>query len=102
MTDQAIQSENGIKTANNIQAGVTIRIPGGGSSTSYTVQAGDMLSSIASRYSTTDAALQKLNNIKNHDIIYAGQVLKIKGTTKKATPKKKTTAKYHTVKSGDQ
>lgn len=96
-TVAALQSENSIKNANNIQVGAVLRIPGGGTSTSYTVQAGDTLSHIAARYNTTVSALQKLNGITNKDVIYAGQILKVKG----ATGQKKTTQKHHVVKSGD-
>lgn len=97
-TEAAIQSANNIKNANKIYAGQTIRIPGGGTSTTYTVQSGDTLSHIASRYNTTVPALQKLNGISNKDVIYAGQTLKVKGAAKKASKPK---AQYHTVRSGD-
>lgn len=97
-TVAAIQSANNIKNANKIYAGQTIRIPGGGTSTTYTVQSGDTLSHIASRYNTTVPALQKLNGISNKDVIYAGQTLKVEGVAKKAST---STAKYHTVQSGD-
>lgn len=43
----------------------------------YTVKAGDTLSDIAKRYNTTVSALAKKNGIKNVNLIYAGQVLKI-------------------------
>lgn len=46
----------------------------------YTVQAGDTLSAIASRYGTTYQELARINNIANPDIIHPGQVLKINGT----------------------
>ena len=41
----------------------------------YTVQRGDTLTAIAKRYNTTVAAIVKKNNIKNPDLIYAGQKL---------------------------
>lgn len=44
----------------------------------YTVQTGDTLSSIASKYGTTWQQLQKLNNIKNANLIYPGQKLRVK------------------------
>lgn len=44
----------------------------------YTVKSGDTLSGIAKKYHTTVKALQKLNNIKSANKIYAGQVLKLK------------------------
>lgn len=44
----------------------------------YTVKRGDTLSGIARRYKTTVAKLVKDNGIKNPNIIYAGQKIKIK------------------------
>lgn len=41
----------------------------------YTVKKGDTLAAIASRYRVTVAQLVKLNNIKNANLIYAGQRL---------------------------
>ena len=46
----------------------------------YTVVRGDTLSGIAKRYNTTVSYLAKLNNIANVNLIYVGQVLKIKET----------------------
>lgn len=43
----------------------------------YTVKKGDTLTAIAKKYKTTVAKIVKDNNIKNPDIIYAGQRLKI-------------------------
>ena len=45
----------------------------------YTVVKGDTLWSIAKRFNTTVDELVRLNNIKNKNLIYVGQVLKIKG-----------------------
>lgn len=59
----------------------------------YTVKRGDTLSGIAKKYGTTVANLQKLNGISNPNKIYAGQKLKISGST----PAKQ----YYTVKRGD-
>ena len=67
------------------------------SSSTYTVKSGDTLSGIAQRFGTTTKALQNLNGITNANKIYAGQVLKVKGTAKKVTAKTST----YTVKSGD-
>lgn len=44
----------------------------------YTVKSGDTLSEIAVKYGTTVDNLVKLNNIQNKNLIYVGQVLKIK------------------------
>lgn len=45
----------------------------------YTVKRGDTLSAIAKKNGTTVSALAKLNNIKNVNLIYVGQVLKLDG-----------------------
>ena len=67
----------------------------------YTVVKGDTLSGIAAKYDTTVSYLAKLNNIANVNLIYVGQVLKIKekvvvnpdgstSTPSQPAPKKKT------------
>lgn len=43
----------------------------------YTVKRGDTLSGIASKYGTTVAKLVELNGIKNANLIYTGQVIKL-------------------------
>ena len=55
----------------------------------YVVKKGDTLSAIAKKYKTTVKVLASLNNIKNPNIIYVGEKIKI--------PKNKT----YTIKSGD-
>lgn len=59
----------------------------------YTVQAGDSLSAIATRFGTTVSALQSANNIRNANLIYPGQVLKVSGQA--------TIMSVYTVRSGD-
>ena len=44
----------------------------------YTVKSGDTLSYIAYRYNTTVDKLVLLNNIKNRDLIYVGQKIRVK------------------------
>lgn len=44
----------------------------------YTVKPGDTLARIASQHGTTYTALAKLNGIKNPNLIYAGQKIRIK------------------------
>ena len=61
--------------------------------TSYTVQAGDSLSAIASRFGTTVAELVSLNNISDPNLIYVGQVLKI--------PSSGNSSRTYTVQAGD-
>ena len=64
----------------------------------YTVQKGDTLSKIAHTYKTTVSELAKINKIKNPDLIFVGQKLKVPGKPKATTT---TAARYHTVKKGD-
>lgn len=59
----------------------------------YIVKAGDTLSGIASKYGTTYQELARINNIANPDVIYTGQVLKIKADG--------TSVQTYTVKKGD-
>lgn len=59
----------------------------------YTVKKGDTLSEIAAKFGTSVNELVKLNNIKNPNLIYPGQKIKLKGSASKAI--------YHTVKKGD-
>lgn len=67
----------------------------------YTVKPGDVLSKIAAKYKTSVAELAKLNNIKNPNLIYAGQKLKLPGHASAPSTTTKSTAVYHTVKPGD-
>lgn len=52
----------------------------------YIVQKGDTLYAIAKKYGTTVAALAKLNNIKNTNLIYVGQKLVISGEPVETKP----------------
>lgn len=45
--------------------------------TTYTVKRGDTLSAIAKKYGTSVSAIAKKNNIKNVNLIYVGQKLKL-------------------------
>src|SRR5690606_13094985 len=68
--------------------------------TTYTVKRGDTLSHIAKRFGTTVNELVRLNNIKNPNLIFPGQKLKINGSaSSKSTSSSK--AQYYTVKKGD-
>ena len=62
-------------------------------SNTYTVRSGDSLSAIAARFGTTVSALQSANNIRNANLIYPGQVLRVSGQA--------TAQRAYTVRSGD-
>lgn len=59
----------------------------------YTVRSGDSLSAIAVRFGTTVSALQSANNIRNANLIYPGQVIRVSGQA--------STQRTYTVRSGD-
>ena len=72
---------NGIANPNLIYAGQVIRIPVGSTHpvepTYYVVRRGDTLSGIAKRFGTTFQRLMQINGIRNPNLIYAGQRLRI-------------------------
>lgn len=77
---QALQAANGIANANVIYAGQRLVIRGGSSTAStaarsYTVRAGDTLSSIAARYGTSWQQLAAKNGLRNPSLIFPGQRL---------------------------
>lgn len=73
----------------------------------YTVKAGDTLSAIASRYSTSSSTLASLNSLSNPNLIYVGQVLKVSSnastssSTSSSANSTVTTAASYTFKAGD-
>lgn len=73
----------------------------------YTVKAGDTLSAIASRYSTSSSTLASLNSLSNPNLIYVGQVLKVSSnastssSTSSSANSTVTTAASYTVKAGN-
>lgn len=81
-TYQELAKYNGIANPNVIHPGQKIKIPGTGkaepASVTYTVKAGDTLSSIAKKYGTTYQKIAKDNGISNPNLIHPGQKLVIK------------------------
>lgn len=61
---------------NEVQAKVNELM--GISSVTYKIKSGDTLSGIAQKFGTTVSKLAQLNNIKNVNLIYAGQTIKIR------------------------
>ena len=73
----ALVLANNIADRDRIYPGQVLIIPVGGCVDNYIVQRGDTLSEIAQRFGTTVARLASLNNIRNTDRIYIGQVLSL-------------------------
>ena len=74
---------NNISNPNLIYAGEIITISCNHKETventiTYTVKRGDTLSEIAMRFNTTVDNLVKINNIQNPNLIYVGEIIKIK------------------------
>lgn len=70
---------NNIVNANLIYVGQVLKLSGSATaSVYYTVKSGDNLSAIASKYGTTWQSIASLNGLSNPDLIYAGQVLRVK------------------------
>ena len=71
----------------------------------YTVKSGDTLSAIASRYGMTVNALVTLNGIKNANLIYPGQSLRVADSGQGSTVSQKATTttptSTYTVRYGD-
>ena len=119
-TTSTLTSLNNLSNPNLIYVGQVLKVAGSSTSVStstssssasqattsgtYTVKAGDTLSSIASSYNTTTAALASANSISNANLIYVGQVLTVTGTSSSTstTPSStSSTSGSYTVKSGD-
>ncbi|MEK1322674.1 MAG: Peptidoglycan hydrolase [Limosilactobacillus fermentum] len=119
-TTSTLTSLNNLSNPNLIYVGQVLKVAGSSTSVStstssssasqattsgtYTVKAGDTLSSIAISYNTTTAALASANSISNTNLIYVGQVLKVTGTsssTSTTTSSTSSTSGSYTVKSGD-
>ena len=80
-TVPALAQLNGITNPNRIYAGQVIRIPVGSTHpvepAYYVVRRGDTLGGIARRFGTTYQKLAQLNGIRNPNLIYVGQRLRI-------------------------
>ena len=65
---------------NAVQAEVNKKLGSGSGSSAqyYTIQSGDTLSEIAQEYGTSVSQLQNWNGIKNANVIYAGQKIRVK------------------------
>ena len=91
-TVAAIAAANGIRNVNLIYVGQKLLIPGaatgdpppsGGTPTTYrihTVRRGETLAQIAARYGTSVSAIARLNSLRNVNLIYVGQRLRVPAT----------------------
>lgn len=89
-TWEALAAANGIADPNLIYPGQVLTIGGssagsssagsGSGGSTYTVQRGDTLSSVAARFGTTWEQLAEINGLANPNFITVGEVLKLSGT----------------------
>ena len=103
-TVDALMRANGLAST-SIYAGQTLVIPAAGSSTpsqppapqspppaaqpssgTYTVQAGDSIIALASRFGVTQQALASANGLQPFDRLFIGQVIKIPGASQSQQP----------------
>ena len=81
-TYQKLAQYNSISNPNIINVGQVIKIPNESTSTVekeyYIVKNGDTLSSIAKKYNTTVNNLVALNNVRNANLIYANQKIRVR------------------------
>lgn len=78
-TVDEILKYNNIQNPSMIYPGQILSIPAGSNSDNYYVaRPGDSLWSIAQRYGTSVPALSSLNNLANPNVIYPGQVIRIR------------------------
>ena len=75
----------------NVEILSTAKQNSSSSTSTYTVRTGDSLSAIASRFGTTVDTLQSANSIRNANLIYPGQVLRVSG---QATSQRTYTVRY--------
>ena len=79
MSYDVLAKINGITNPNLIYPGQVLKIENNvQKATYYTVQIGDNLTVVANKYGTTYQAIVKLNNLYNPNLIYPGQVLRVK------------------------
>lgn len=80
-TVNAIVQANNISNPDVIRQGQKLTIPSGSSGSTkkyHTVNSGESVSVIASKYGTTTKRITDLNNLSNPDLIHAGQKLRVR------------------------
>lgn len=94
---------NGLDETDLIFPGQSLFIPGGEGTaipTSYVVQAGDSLTSVARRFSTSPAALASANRLVSDNSLYAGQSIAVLSETGSPEPRP-ITGTLHFVQPGE-
>jgi len=71
---------------NSPSGGIAAVLTASTTSDTYTVQAGDTLSSIAAKFSTTYEALAAINHIGDPNLIYPGQTIQLDSTQQASQP----------------
>lgn len=105
-TVNALQQANNLHNADFIWTGQRLVVSGGSNArpsttSTYVVQAGDTLFSIATRYETTVADLMAANKLYNY-WIYVGQALRIPGQpATRVVPPPPAQGPYYVVRPGD-
>lgn len=92
--NQNSNASNSNQNENNSSTGSGNQVPD-----TYTVKSGDSLWGISQKFGTSVNQLKQLNNLSSN-VIYVGQVLKIKEKTQSTTTSN-SSSKTYTVKSGD-
>lgn len=111
-TVHEITVTNSIVNPNLIYVGEVLKIyPGNRSiikrkkvfTTTYIVQSGDTLTSIAMKFDTTVQAIAELNDLQNPNLIYVGEILKIPTNSRGnlSAPSSRHYIKTYIVQSGD-
>ncbi len=83
-TVEEIARTNGIRTPDEIYPGLRLRIVTGGTQEGpavfrwYIVRPGDTLGKIANRFGLELAQLLAMNNVKDPDLIYPGQLIRVR------------------------
>lgn len=74
-----ILKHNNIQNPSMIYVGQTLQIPAGSAELDYYVtRPGDSLWTIAQKYNTTVPRLLEINRLSNPNVIYPGQLIKIR------------------------
>jgi len=83
VTVRRLVNMNDLGNPNLIVAGTKLRVPGSGSPTRriHTVRSGETLSEIAARYGVSISSIVRANDLRNRNLVVAGQRLRIPGAS---------------------